>query len=1279
MKRKMLVWLITVLSVLCLAFGVGCSNESLQLNKTVLSLNLYDEVLLTVDGAKDVEWSSSDENIVKVSEDGLVMAQGVKGEATIKAKTKSGKAECEVSVRDRFIEPALELKDARAFVNGLSEVDVKINYNDVLYTPDTVSLVSDDESIVKIENGKLKGIQEGKTELLVDVSWKKWTASDVVKVAVYGEKVMFLAESEVNIYDVPDTTEAKKNAYTVVPEVFVQGVLQDGTVTLTQTGGDTNSVMITGNTVKVAENYTPDADGETVTFSVATSVTGVPAQTLTINVMPNYIVMNPLEELIETKKTEVEVKAYEGTDSAITQNGAREGIADYTISDAKKNQNVSSKAWAHWNTRLELVSTKTLNGKTAYDSLKEKGYKMVSFDVYYTNVNGADSLHGMFFGMNGCSSYFRTDSQNNRDDMFIVNENGKITNTLKANTWQTVYLDLEKLAVASLTAGKEDCNTFIACNYVNNTAYIDDLRYWFDTTILSSYEDERDMAERTLTQDSANPAKYVAGENEFIAFSPNEYVSFAKVDLNGVDCYKYDNASAKAFEIETKSKINAYNDLNGNAIKQGYQYITFDVFVKSGENLVAPKLSYYDLYKQGTYVLTLQDGAKVQTSCLRLFKGGYEIDTFQTGEWITVALRIDGMAKENFFITARKEFGSAELGDEKSSIFYVKNTNYYKDGSYFNEYSANDLLRAKFDSLDGFYAVGETLNFREVINVYFANKKISDYQMSVHVDGVENTDGVLTFTTTGAFAVEIEVTKTVDEIVHTDTLSFTLKVENADRVVLAQDYIQLYGGSDGYSTAVSDAVIAKAYENKKPVDKARLQYEVSSGGEFISVENDVVTAKENVGEGEASVRVWFEKEDGTKVENTLTVYVRESFWEQDASELMMVRTNDATYEQYNGTVNGRTGVYVYTDTSAGSWEDRLAVYESAHPVGVTNSKIPYVNSVVAYQNMVAKNYNYVTIDVCLTNGAVLRVDSMNARNDYQVGSTLGASHLKKNNPNISICNNDRGVIMKNGDTVVANKWYTIIIDRENTQAPASGDIWSLINFAGSTGTIYFDTVRYYFDDSCYENYAYAQKDGYVEYDGSELVWGGRTSALTAETPYGITTETVGGKTGVYKLDLTGSGGWNDKLMVYECGHLLLSQANGNLETKFPFTSADNAFANMTSKGYHYVAIDVCFTATSLLRCGAPESTGTANKRDDYQAGQAFSKNDNDCIALYKDGVLVTTGTTIETGVWYTLVFDHQSAINGRVAGQWSAMNFSGQGVTYFDKVRYYSANPFATV
>ena len=194
---------------------------------------------------------------------------------------------------------------------------------------------------------------------------------------------------------------------------------------------------------------------------------------------------------------------------------------------------------------------------------------------------------------------------------------------------------------------------------------------------------------------------------------------------------------------------------------------------------------------------------------------------------------------------------------------------------------------------------------------------------------------------------------------------------------------------------------------------------------------------------------------------------------------------------------------------------------------------------------------------------------------------------------------------------------------------------------------------------------------YIERDGSELVWGTHKNLTST---YAQITDQVSGRTGIYKYAPIGSG-WNDKLMVYESGHSL----GGVNVSSFPFPDPASAFENMTNKGYNYVTIDVCFTSTSLLRCGAPESSGMANKRDDYQAGQAFSKNDNDCIALYKDGVLVTTGTTIETGVWYTLVFDHASAIANRTAGQWSAMNFSGQGVTYFDKVRYYSINPFATV
>lgn len=434
-----------------------------------------------------------------------------------------------------------------------------------------------------------------------------------------------------------------------------------------------------------------------------------------------------------------------------------------------------------------------------------------------------------------------------------------------------------------------------------------------------------------------------------------------------------------------------------------------------------------------------------------------------------------------------------------------------------------------------------------------------------------------------------------------------------------------------------------------------------------TVENGVITA---VGKGTATVSV-------TLGDYTDSISVNVGDYVQGS--MMMVRTEDATYGVYDGMVNGRTGVYKYTDNNLDNCNDRLSVYESAHPVGVANSAIPYPNATSAYNGMKTKGYNYVTFDVCLAGGAFLRVDSMNARCDYRVGYAVNTE--TQDNENISLYS--RGVAIKDSEIVYADRWYTVVVDRENTQE--TGSAWSFINFGGTGGTVYVDNVRYYGNKTDCEAYVLANtKDGYVEYDGSELIWGSRTSVLTATTPYGLTAETVGGKTGVYKLDLTGSKGWSDKLMVYECGHSTLT--NGNLETWFPFhgtngvvdgVNFDNAFENMTNKGYNYVTIDVCFTSTSLLRCGAPESSGMANKRDDYQAGQAFSKNDNDCIALYKDGVLVTTGTTIETGVWYTLVFDHASAIANRTAGQWSAMNFSGQGVTYFDKVRYYSINPFA--
>lgn len=432
-----------------------------------------------------------------------------------------------------------------------------------------------------------------------------------------------------------------------------------------------------------------------------------------------------------------------------------------------------------------------------------------------------------------------------------------------------------------------------------------------------------------------------------------------------------------------------------------------------------------------------------------------------------------------------------------------------------------------------------------------------------------------------------------------------------------------------------------------------------------TVENGVITA---VGKGTATVSV-------TLGDYTDSISVNVGDY-VDGS-MMMVRTNDATYDLYDGTVNGRTGVYKYADAVAGGWQDRLTVYESAHPVGVANSAIPYVNSIEAFNNMVMKNYKYVTFDVSLASGSWLRVESMNgstqsgnsARRDYRVGYTI-ASQTQANDC-ISIY--ERGASLATTYVMRTDRWYTIVIDRENCKAPADKDIWSAINFAGTTGTVYFDNVRYYGNKTdCMADIAYADKDGYVEYNGSELVWGNKSDAVER---YSLATETVAGRTGVYKYNPNGAG-WNDNLMVYESGHKLA----GNNVSTFPYPDAAAAYENLTNKGYNYVTVNVCFSKNSFIRVCSPKSDTEADKQNIYKVGLAPSETDTtnianpDFIKLYDmNGNEVTTA--VQAGVWYTVWFNHVDTV--RKSGQWSALRFCGQGVTYFDKVRYYSANPFA--
>ena len=583
---------------------------------------------------------------------------------------------------------------------------------------------------------------------------------------------------------------------------------------------------------------------------------------------------------------------------------------------------------------------------------------------------------------------------------------------------------------------------------------------------------------------------------------------------------------------------------------------------------------------------------------------------------LVTAVWADGA--DSYANSTTKKYNGAIVGDS---------TNVFPEEKYTTALNAVGYVKYTVDSVE---YVEYTTNT--------ANRSLAQAAANAVANGVEDTNGFLA----GVL----------------DTVGVAIEKESVDMVV---------GGKETVATSAyaQDGIVWDS--NDKNV---------------VTVENGVLTA---VGEGTATVSVTLDEYSDSITVN-VGKYVQGS--------MMMVRTNDATYELTTETISGRTGVYAY-EAGTSDWTDRLAVYETTHPAGVSNTAIPYVNSVEAFNNMVTKNYRYVTFDFLMyynkdTNdtSAELKVESMSdstqtsasSRMDYKMNATLLSTKtaITNNSREVNKCISlwSNGVEIGENEMVYHTKWYTVVIDRENCKEPESSDVWSFISFTASSGKIYFDNVRYYGNKAdCMDYVAFADTSNanYVGYDGSQLVWGNKSDTVAS---YSLATETVAGRTGAYKYIPNGAG-WNDKLVVYESGH----GVNGTNVSSFPFPDASAAYENLTNKGYNYITVDVCFSGDSgnLIRVGGPVSLTVANGENRYYVGTVPGSgtstiNNADFIKLYNaDGTEVTTA--VQAGVWYTLWFNHVDT--DRMSGQWSALNICGQGVTYFDNVRYYSANPFA--
>lgn len=252
--------IITAKSGSCIAectIIVSVDVESITLDKTSLELAVGETEQLTAtvkpDDAtdKNVSWTSSDESVVKV-DNGKVSALKF-GKATITAKCGGKAAECAVTVTVPTGSVTLDKTTLSLAVGESATLTAMVKPDDA--TDKTVIWTSSDESVAKVDNGKVTAVKAGKATITAKCGGK--TAECAVTVTVptgsvnldktalslaVGETVQLTATVK------PDDATDKNVAWTSSDESVAK--VDNGKVTAIKAGNATVTAQCGGKTAK---------------------------------------------------------------------------------------------------------------------------------------------------------------------------------------------------------------------------------------------------------------------------------------------------------------------------------------------------------------------------------------------------------------------------------------------------------------------------------------------------------------------------------------------------------------------------------------------------------------------------------------------------------------------------------------------------------------------------------------------------------------------------------------------------------------------------------------------------------------------------------------------------------------------------------------------------------------------------------------------------------------------------------------------------------------------
>ena len=274
---KILTSLLAFSMLLSLTALIGCSCNSKNETKSIsLIANIYlkvDESYLLepkLDNINtELEWTSSNDNVAVVNEQGVVVAKGVGScEITVSGDGETATCLVNVSLTDSYPQLKVNTDVVGVQVNDIFALDTKLfyrsNYVQINFTYESMN-----NDIATINsNGVITGVSAGRTEIIISLDYLTYHLEKIITVNVYDNVVFHLSNNNVNLstlkendlgYNVSETLTfgCNENGLDVLDQVEIEWSIEDANVV--SISGNGNSVVlnsISAGETKVIASFT---------------------------------------------------------------------------------------------------------------------------------------------------------------------------------------------------------------------------------------------------------------------------------------------------------------------------------------------------------------------------------------------------------------------------------------------------------------------------------------------------------------------------------------------------------------------------------------------------------------------------------------------------------------------------------------------------------------------------------------------------------------------------------------------------------------------------------------------------------------------------------------------------------------------------------------------------------------------------------------------------------------------------------------------------------------